>query len=77
MLFRSDASLSLSQLGGEDWELWNQAMSERLLETQRTEGDAAGSWDPVTVWGAHGGRAYTTALGALCLEVYYRYATDN
>lgn len=71
------ASLSLSQLGGEDWELWNQAMSERLLETQRTEGDAAGSWDPVTVWGAHGGRAYTTALGALCLEVYYRYATDN
>lgn len=71
------ASLSLSQLGGEDWELWNQAMSERLLQTQRTEGDAAGSWDPVTVWGAHGGRAYTTALGALCLEVYYRYATDN
>ena len=26
------ASLSLSQLGGEDWELWNQAMSERLLD---------------------------------------------
>ena len=71
------ASLSLSQLGGERWELWNQAMSERLLQTQRTAGDAAGSWDPVTVWGAHGGRAYTTALGALCLEVYYRYATNN
>ena len=33
----------------------------------------AGSWDPDTVWGGYGGRVYTTAMAALCLEVYYRY----
>ena len=33
-----------------------------------------GSWDPAGfVYGRHGGRVYTTAMGALCLEVYYRY----
>jgi hypothetical protein len=32
-----------------------------------------GSWDPDPLWGGYGGRVYSTAVGALCLEVYYRY----
>jgi hypothetical protein len=40
---------------------------------QRKEGELAGSWDPTTVWGGYGGRVYSTAMAALCLEVYYRY----
>ena len=40
---------------------------------EQREGELAGSWDPDTVWGGYGGRVYTTALGALCLEVFYRY----
>ncbi len=31
-----------------------------------------GSWNPV-IDAQHGGRAYSTAIGCLCLEVYYRY----
>ncbi|MFP6612556.1 MAG: hypothetical protein VB835_09625 [Pirellulales bacterium] len=39
-----------------------------------SSGDA-GSWDPKNAhWGGKGGRVYATALGALCLEVYYRYS---
>jgi hypothetical protein len=48
-------------------------LTATLLGSQRAEGDDAGSWDPNDVWGGHGGRVYTTAMGALCLEVYYRY----
>jgi hypothetical protein len=35
--------------------------------------DLEGSWDPCTTWDPSGGRVYSTAMGALCLEVYYRY----
>ena len=66
-------TLALHRLQGEDWPRWNRAMQASLLPLQRQEGDLAGSWDPVTVWGPYGGRAYTTAMAALCLEVYYRY----
>lgn len=53
---------------------WNQKIRDVLLEKQSRDGDTAGSWDPKNDrWGAQGGRTYTTALGALCLEVYYRY----
>ena len=42
--------------------------------TQVTDGRDAGSWNTNTVWGGYGGRVYTTAMAAMCLEVYYRYA---
>ena len=36
-------------------------------------GDDAGSWNPVGQYSAEWGRVGQTALGCLCLEVYYRY----
>jgi hypothetical protein len=67
------ATLALYQLQDERWEQWNQALQRQLLRTQQTTGTLAGSWDPSTVWGGCGGRVYSTAMAALCLEVYYRY----
>ena len=67
------ATLSMYQLQGEPWRQWNEALQKQLLSSQRTEGEFKGSWDPDPVWGGCGGRGYSTALGALCLEVYYRF----
>ncbi|HTU27508.1 MAG TPA: hypothetical protein VMF30_19015 [Pirellulales bacterium] len=66
-------TLAMYQLQGEHWKQWNEALQNTLVGTQRSEGALAGSWDPDPVWGTCGGRAYSTALGTLCLEVYYRY----
>ncbi len=66
-------SLALHQVQGPQWQRWNEALQRELLGLQRQQGEQAGSWDPDTVWGAYGGRAYSTAMAALCLEVYYRY----
>ena len=35
---------------------------------------SCGSWEPIDRWGGEGGRVYATAINALTLEVYYRYA---
>jgi hypothetical protein len=67
------ATLALFQHQGEAWQQWNAAMQEQLLAHQRTDGRAAGSWDPVGEWAEVGGRIYQTALCTLMLEVYYRY----
>jgi hypothetical protein len=67
------ATIALFQLQGSEWETWNQHLQQRLLATQVTTGSNAGSWPTQTVWGGYGGRVYTTAMAALCLEVYYRY----
>jgi hypothetical protein len=56
------------------WQKWNDALTTALLDTQVTVGQEAGSWDTNTMWGGYGGRVYTTAMAAMCLEVYYRYA---
>lgn len=52
------------------WGDWNHALTTTLLTTQQDDG----SWSEATVWGGYGGRVYTTALSAMCLEVYYRYS---
>lgn len=67
------ATLAFQQMGGERWQRWNAALLEALLKSQRQSGALAGSWDADTVWGSYGGRVYSTALAALCLESYYRY----
>lgn len=67
------ATLGLYQLQGDRWQTWNKALTAELLRTQVTDGDATGSWAPDGVWGGHGGRVYSTAMSAMCLEVYYRF----
>jgi hypothetical protein len=66
-------TLAMYQLQGSDWVRWNEALRTTLVGSQRKEGPLAGTWDPDTVWGGYGGRIYSTALSALCLEVYYRF----
>jgi hypothetical protein len=67
------ATLGLCCLDNDHWRRWNSLLQNELLASQIQEGPATGSWAPETVWGGYGGRVYTTALAALCLEVYYRY----
>ena len=50
-----------------------QEHASRTLDDQIGEGDLAGSWDPKCIWGGYGGRVYSTAMSALCLEIYYRF----
>jgi hypothetical protein len=66
-------TLVMYQLQGEGWQRWNTAVATQLVGLQNKEGPQAGSWDPDTAWGGYGGRVYSTALGAMCLEVYYRF----
>jgi hypothetical protein len=66
-------SYALFQYGGPEWERWSGDMIHALVDTQRKgEIDEDGSWDPADEWGPAGGRVYSTALGALTLEVYHR-----
>ena len=61
------------QLKGDAWQRWNTAVAGQLVSLQNKEGPLEGSWDPDRVWGGYGGRIYSTALGTMCLEVYYRF----
>jgi hypothetical protein len=67
------ATLSLYLSGADEFKAWNQALTKALLDGRAKQGPAAGSWDPVCQLGPRGGRIYSTAMGALCLEVYYRF----
>jgi hypothetical protein len=73
-------TLCMFQMGGESWKAWNPSMKKALLTNQCKGGpvdgslnDKDGSWDPHSWIDKYGGRVMTTAMGALCLEVYYRY----
>jgi uncharacterized protein YfaP (DUF2135 family) len=72
-----NCSLGMFQAGGEPWNRWNQVIRDELIRLQRHDGCVRGSWDPNYRWGPQGGRILSTALGALTLEVYYRYAGHN
>jgi hypothetical protein len=64
------------QMGPDYFKPWNEGMKNALLGHIIQEGTYArnkGSWDPVCQWSGPGGRAYMTAMGAMCLEIYYRY----
>ncbi|HMS17016.1 MAG TPA: terpene cyclase/mutase family protein [Planctomycetota bacterium] len=67
------ATLAMFQVGGAEWNAWNSKLEAAVINTQRTDGNFSGSWDPVDPWGEDGGRVYSTALMTLCMEVYYRY----
>ncbi len=62
-------SLALHQLQDDAWRTWNAEMKRHLLARQESNG----SWPTDSEWGGYGGRVYTTAMGSLCLEVYYRH----
>ena len=67
-------TLGMFQVGGKYWKAWNGMLRDHLVGSQRRGGDEDGSWDfQPSAWSYHGGRVMSTALGALCLEVYYRY----
>jgi hypothetical protein len=69
------STYAMHNMGGEDRIWWNRRIRDVLLKHQSRDGDNAGSWDPEgDHHGSRGGRVYTTALGALSLEVYYRYS---
>ncbi|MEE2890383.1 MAG: prenyltransferase/squalene oxidase repeat-containing protein [Planctomycetota bacterium] len=68
------ATYAMFQIGGSKWREWNEAMIEALVRNQRVGGCEDGSWDPIGEWGIAGGRVYNTAIGAMTLEVYYRFA---
>ena len=66
------ATYAMHNMGGEYRVWWNRRIRDVLLENQSRHGHQAGSWNPEGM--SHDvGRVYSTALGALCLEVYYRY----
>jgi len=70
------ATLAMFQVGGKHWDGWKKGMEKAIVETQRKDTDWCqykGSWDPIGPWGLDGGRVYSTAILALCLEVFYRY----
>ena len=68
------ATLVMFQVGSDHWKTWNDTLRPTLVNSQIKGGADDGSWAPdVDSYGERGGRVFTTALGALCLEVYYRY----
>ncbi len=69
-------SYALFQVGGDAWKTWERALLPAIAGHQHKEGERRGSWDPQPdPWGSTGGRVYSTAILALTLEVYSRYAT--
>ena len=60
--------------GGEEWLDWVEKLKKTLLDQQRMDGCADGSWDPTGPDGRKLGRAGVSALNCLSLEIYYRYA---
>jgi len=74
----------MHNVGGKEWDQWNQNMRKILVDSQVKDADACanGSWDPTRDrWASRGGRVMMTSLAALTLEVHYRYLpafkTDN
>ena len=76
MTGQRNSSLTLP-INGLTWKRWNESMQEALCDNQRVSGCEDGSWDPIGEWGRAGGRVYATAIGAMTLEVYYRFARQG
>lgn len=58
------------QAGGQRWASWHPTVRRFLLENQ----NANGSWEGYTEAKVNGSaRCYSTAIGALCLEVYMHF----
>ncbi len=69
-------TLALFRVGGAPRKAWSGKLKEAVVGTQRRDGAVCcyrGSWDPEGLGSDRFGRVGATALGTLCLEVYYRY----
>ncbi len=69
------ATQVMRNIGGEEWNRWNERLRDDLISWQETEGEAKGSWPPRdrADYSRSGGRLLTTCLATLTLQVYYRY----
>ena len=68
------ATYALYQMGGKRWwGHWSDLLDPAIVQTQRGDGNFAGSWDAAGAWGEDGGRVYSTAMCVLTLEAFYRY----
>jgi hypothetical protein len=72
------ASFAMFQFDGPEgslWRKWNDKIKVAITDSQNKDKKSCkfGSWEPVDRWSCEGGRIYTTAMGALTMEVYYRY----
>jgi hypothetical protein len=66
------ATYAMHNMGGEYRLWWNRRIRDVLVDHQSKRGHQAGSWSPKGEnWLSN--RVMTTAVGALCLEVYDRY----
>jgi Squalene-hopene cyclase C-terminal domain/Prenyltransferase and squalene oxidase repeat len=74
-----NATLAMYQVGGDQWNRWNDAIRDAVVANQTAgSGCDRGSWDPKgTYGGGDGGRIYSTALATLMLEVYYRFSRED
>lgn len=64
-------TLAMERRAGDEWRAWKDDMVAAVLENQVESGCARGSWKPhKDPWGDNGGRVYSTALLAMCLESY-------
>jgi hypothetical protein len=74
MYFWYYANQAMFQGGGAYWRQWHWSMSDAMLKSQSPDGhwDAPPRSAEEMKYGENG-HAYTTAMGCLILEVYYRY----
>jgi hypothetical protein len=66
-------SMALWQVGGRHWTEWFSKLQQATMKNQRTDGNAAGSWNPCGPWSEDGGRVCTTALLTLSLLTPVRH----
>jgi len=71
------ATQVMFHMRGQRWQTWHDRLYPLLIHTQITDGEWAGSWDPLLptpdLWARYGGRLYVTTLNLLSLEVSYRH----
>jgi len=83
MYYWYHGTYALFRMGETYFKPWNKALKDTILPLQANykygadEHCSHGSWAPTGPWGVIGGRVYSTALMALCLEVYFRYPLDK
>lgn len=58
-------------------EAWDPALKRALAGRQVKEGCGRGSWEPADPWGRVGGRVYSTAMGALALELLVKGSLEG